>query len=506
MRWVVAIMLVSMLMPWMRGGATAASGDTFVPDYYISSTGLDSNDGLTPSTAWPITTLLPSTATGYTSTGNTHRSLLAEKNLQIQDGAYYIASYAAGINDSDTVLLTVPAGSSGAPTRVRGQSRNAIIDGSDGSGNRTDFYANAGKACGIIGQTYVHGDRGYMQIENLTIRNGYRYLVHFRMTGAPQDGPRISGIKIIDCDITDIHSDGNGTEGNTSLIEAYNCDGLTVTNCYLHLARGDRTISEQNGHAIQTWCCNNSVFEHNDIADCIHPIYVKNQTQTGVIVRYNYIDNSSYGGAGSPDALHGMGFSNAGENHADIHHNLLIAASGWRVVGDLGTILQGPCAFYNNTVVATSTSFAAVGVEMMSANAYNQKIYNNLLIHSGSSTAEYGDICSTVGRFLSDRNFYAGSPKMATAPTTGDPTYPTASYSSLAAWQTASSQDANSFASNTTGIKATGSAKTTYYQPDTGSNLLNNGRVVDASWALTSTACHIGAWDGVITSIGCDWR
>lgn len=467
----------------MSRSANAAS-TTF--DYYISPTGSDSNPG-TISQPWAITAI------------NTKRSTYAGKTVGLLDGTYYVAALAKSINDPDRIVLDVASGTAGKPTVIQSVNpRGAIIDGTDGNGKRVNAYFT-GNGCGLIGQSYTQsGDVGYVTLRDLVIRKGYRYLVHFRYNAGIADGPRYSGVVIENCEIYDINLDGRGTGDNIALIMAYTTDGLVVRNCKIYNARGDRTVSDANGYGIQTWSSNNSVFEFNSISDCKDGIYVKNAYQTGCTIRNNYINLSDYTGPGTTNAILGLGFSKPGVQHVKAYNNVLIAQNGWRVVGDLGTCLQGPCQFYNNTVIASAADFASAGVEML-GNGYAQSFYNNIVYHTAASASECGDVTFTaINPGVVNYNSYPKNPKFCTAP--NGALFPTLSYSTLTAMLSALSKDSQSLAGDPLFTKTGTDAAA--YKLQSGSSCKNAGRTGGVS---SGSVVDMGAWGGGVSQVGCDF-
>lgn len=461
---------------------TASGSFAGVFDYYISPTGSDSNPG-TQSQPWAITAL------------NTKRATYAGKRVGLLDGTYYVATLASSISNPDQLCLQIASGTNGSPTVIQAvNARQAVIDGTDGSGNRVNAYYSSG--CGVIGQTYLNDDTGNVVLRDLVIRKGYRYLVHFRYNAGIADGPRYSGVLVENCEIYDINNTGAAAGDNISCVQAYTTDGMTIRNCKIYTARGESPTAA-NGYGILTWSCNNSILEFNYIHDVKDGIYVKNDYQTGATIRYNFIDLSDYTGGGTTNCLLGLGFSTAGQPHAHVYGNVLKGTNGWRVVGDLGTILQGPCEFYNNTVVAQSTTFGTCGVEMLDS-SYAQQFYNNIVYHSGASSAEEGDVCfATSNPGPVDFNCYAPSPKFGSAASGG--TFPSQGYSTLSAWRAAISFDLNSLATNPT-FTGSGSGAAVY-QLQSGSPCAGAGRVGGVSGG---SPVDQGAW-GIATQVGCNF-
>ena len=454
----------------MRAGGGSlwkqVSAGTF--DYYIGPSGSDGNAG-TIGSPWAITSLLSSQSSSYGSQIATNKGLMAGKRVGLLDGTYRVAAYAAGFGDSDHVVLDIPSGSSGTPTIIEAvNARLAIIEGVDSGGtNRVNTYYSNG--CAVIGQTYLTSGTGNVTLKNLVIRKGYRYLVHWRY--------------------------------NISLIQAYTTDGLTVKNCKLYNARGE-SGSASNGYCIQTWSCDNSVYEYNEILDAHAGIYVKNLYQSGVTIRYNYINLTDYTGGGSINGVFGCDYGDTGVQHVSCHHNVIVAQNPIRI-HDLGNGLAGPSQFYNNTLVAIGSDFGVCGAQVYGdGNAID--FYNNIVYHSGSSANEEGDlVMTTTNTGILNYNRYPATPKFGRC--ASGSYYPTTTTASLATWAAAMSTTDGDEAGSSVGdptFAATGS-KAAYYQLGGGSACINGGKSNGLSGGSTVDQ---GAWgNSAPATIGCDF-
>lgn len=466
-------------------------------DYYIGPSGSNTNDGLTASTPWAITSLVNPLSSSSTSQAQTNRALMAGKRVGLLDGTYFVAALAAGINDPDNLILEVPNGSSGAPTIIEAvNSRLAIIDGTDGSGNRANFYYAS--SAGVIGQSYIQSGTGNITIKNLVIRKGYRYLVHLRYAGAIQDGPRRAGVLIEGCEIHDINNTGASAGDNISCIQAYTTDGMIVRNCKIYNARGESGAAA-NGYGIQTWSCDNSVFEYNSITDCKDGIYVKNAYQNGVTIHGNFIDLTDYTGGGSVNGLYGMDYGDSGVQHVDCHHNVVKAQNPFRV-HDLSMRLNGPSQIYSNTFIALGTSFGVVGIQTY-GNTQPIDFFDNILYRSGSSTAEEGDVAYSAGNTSTkfDYNCYPTSPRIGRD--TDNDSYPNTTHTTLGAMTSASGYEANSITGDPVFV-ASGSGAD-YYQLQGGSPCKNTGKSDGTSGGSN---VDMGAWgNSAPITIGCNF-
>lgn len=464
------------------GGLKNAPASSVTFDYYISTTGSDSNAG-TQGSPWAITAI------------NTKRATYAGKRVGLLDGTYYLATLGTGKTDPDQLLLNPASGSFGSPTVIQAVNpRQAILDGTDGAGNRVNAYFT-GNGCGLIGQTYLNaGDSGYVELRDLVIRKGYRYLVHFRYSAAPiaaASGSRFPGVVVDGCDISDLHNDNRGLGDNIALIMAYTTQGMIVNNCRLYNARGDRVANDANGYGFQSWSANDTTLSNCTILNCKDGIYVKNQAQTGVTVYNCYIDLTAYTGAGTTNALYGCDFADGSTQHVLAHHNVMIAKNGVRV-HDLSTILKGPCQYYNNTIVALGTDFNVCGLQIPGG-SQNVQFYNNIIWRSGSTSAsDDGDILVSTTNPTTKGNYnsYPVNPKFK-RDSNSDGVSDGTSYSSVATWSAASGFDAAGISGDPLFVGS--GADALAYQLQGGSPCKNTGRSDGTSGG---TACDMGAWGG----------
>ena len=126
--------------------ASGGSTSTYTPKYYISTTGNDTHDGLTPQTAWAITSLLYSKSIYATTAGKNNYTLMAGKTIAIMSGTYYLNTIVDNTTfDSNTglivvsqysAILLVPSGTTSSQTIVYSADLNgnylagaAVLDG-----------------------------------------------------------------------------------------------------------------------------------------------------------------------------------------------------------------------------------------------------------------------------------------------------------------------------------------------------------------------------------------
>src|ERR1700733_8359267 len=86
---------------------------TYIFDFYVSTTGNDSNNGLTPATAWAFTS--------FNNTGSTNNAKMAGKKIGIVAGTYNLSQLTSGHTGSGDYtwsLMNLPGGTSTSPTVV----------------------------------------------------------------------------------------------------------------------------------------------------------------------------------------------------------------------------------------------------------------------------------------------------------------------------------------------------------------------------------------------------
>jgi hypothetical protein len=181
------------------GGTTTGGPMPEVFDFYISPSGSDSNDGLTPSTAWAITAL------------NTKRETYAGHRVGLLDGTYPtggIAPYAGG----DSPSLGVAPGSPGNPTVIEALNHRAAILDHDGGGI----------AC--IGA--YDATAGHFTLRGLKIINARDFSVYINRTRG-----RGEGVVVDSCELTEQQSD---SQDITAGVFLQALDAAQVVNCHFH--------------------------------------------------------------------------------------------------------------------------------------------------------------------------------------------------------------------------------------------------------------------------------
>ena len=198
--------------------------------------------------------------------------------------------------------------------------------------------------------------------------------------------------------------------------------GNTVSNV-TNSVLGIGTVGDQCGIGLQQSI--NTVVEHNTFTD-MHGSCFDYYYETGSTVRYNYCNNSTGTGGAAP---HGTGLS--------VYYNIFNEHGHGSGINSVNTGAT-PNLVYNNTFY-TTTSYGLYGGDSQSDGGTGGVVYrNNLVVATSGILMARGDRGNQIGtRIDSDYNlFYTTRTQQYTNLGT--------SYSTLVAYQAASSQEAHS--------------------------------------------------------------
>lgn len=453
------------------GPVEEASEEAF--DYYIGPSGSDSNAG-TESSPWAITAI------------NTKRATIAGKRVGLLDGTYSTA----GIGSGGAPALDIGGGSEGSPTVIQAVNpRMAIIDGG-GSATR-----------GAIGS--FRSDTAYITLKNLVVQNNTATGVHFQGPDGNAAGIRVEGCEIHDqtYDVGDI----------TAGIFLQSLDDAVVHNCYIHDVNNTAQAISEAGTIM--YGCRRTEITENTFTDLNTAIYDKyaggspgnriDMQETRV--RRNYFLSVS-------NAL--LGFDNKDQTGPPPNNPpygpYIIENNVFEGCGDILTnpgafSAASPVIFRNNTIYRASGSMSGANLHTMAAGC-EPSFYNNIVHNAGTWTGWRAltiSLSSGVAAIgVIDYNCY-GPSSMAcqTYSVLGYPYAAGGSYSvitSLSSWRAATGQESASVIDNAE-FTLTGSGADRF-QLGGGSPCIGSGRVGGVSGGA---ACNMGAWDGVVTQIGC---
>ncbi|HET9109089.1 MAG TPA: hypothetical protein VFN79_18075 [Steroidobacteraceae bacterium] len=312
-------------------------------DYYISTTGSDSNPG-TLASPWALTSLTTSSA---------NYSKIAGSTIGILNGTYDISTWSPS---AYSAKLTIPAGlSSTQPTVIQAVNARAVT-------LKSDPGASGYVSGSVIGNgangTGSHQICQYITLDGLIITGGTTVpasgVSGVTFTGvSPQDSP---GIVIQNCEIS-WFINPSGAVNIGCITWGTGPTGWLIHNCCLHdcYVSGTARYEHDNASGVHDYAGFGTV-EYCSIYGCNNAVYQKNQASTpppqGDVVRYCYI----HPGAGIGLSL--AGFNNSGGTTPPyqaqlFYNNIMENAPPYDDTNTGANFLQSPTTFSNNTVVWT---------------------------------------------------------------------------------------------------------------------------------------------------------
>lgn len=480
------------------------SGASF--DYYISSTGSDSNAG-TLGAPWAITAI------------NTKQATYAGKRLGLLPGTYDVSSL-MGTNEA-VAALTLMGGS--------GSSAQTYIGSSDSSGN----YSRGTATLDAKGASGFYGGGNANQSAILAARSGANYWTI--------DGLRFTGFSMWAMHVG--NSPGGGSAPTNWTIQ--NCE-FTGGNC--QFATGAQPSQGVNCGILIIYCVQNGLFANNWCHDnvgstdtqhwsCVyqwslassdksfgmqytHNTIVKSgnlhgkeggppsdPNQFNTTIAYNYIDmtgtlsTSEYCGS-AIEGFMSTG-SDAGATLTTWHHNVILA-NGMALSFDNDnpshSFVNYPLAVYNNTVIVVGEQVSGYlngGYSSAGVNgglAHQVSWYNNLYYDNGVATGSYGYWLTNVDTLaLCDYNIYGTQNKFNTVPSGSNTSAGLTARNSLAAWASAIGGLEAHSSTNSANPFTNAGTYADQYQVQSGSPAYQTGRAGGVSGGAVT---NVGAWDG----------
>jgi hypothetical protein len=431
-------------------------------DFYISSTGSDSNAG-TQSSPWAITSLRDSSP---------NNSKMAGKKIGLLGGTYAIASLTSGSDSGDyqRPVFHIPAGSAGAPTVVQSvQPREAILN-----------FANSTSTNSCIGQN--PGGPGHWTLDGIVLNaTGFN--------GSPISyfpGGGNSGATIQNCEIYGVAAITVGN--NYAGIFQQDAQGTLIQNNYFHDIH--KPSQPDHCHAFEEYGCSNTQFLYNTIMSCDTGIDGK-VNDNNCTIAYNYFYNCPYGAIQGYD-----GDQNSTEAVNTFHHNVFDSCGQQKLV-DVSSIPAQPVVWYNNTSYDTRSGAVAT-IDLRSTVGNSVKFYNNIVVMTANSGgSKTGVVAFSAGDIaLCDYNDYFFA-SYASGWGIGS------LFSSLAAWKLSpGSPDAHGIAVDPKFSAA--------IKPGAGpAQFQLSGTYGHAGSSPCAAAAqgggNMGAWDGTVNQIGCNF-
>jgi hypothetical protein len=510
-----------------------AWGQTTTFDYYISTTGNDSNPG-TLSAPWALTSFIYNSA---------NYNKMAGKRIGLIAGNYQITSAfpeQGGASAYGWSRLTVPNGTSANPTYVASSGTNGNYSARAAVITFTDTtYTNQGHPATdnvLIGGN-PNGGNANIVIDGITL-NGNGLAIHTAAgagrlinfvgasatnTASSSGSSGYTGIVVENCEIYNMNpwptGAGGWPGGNYALVSFESLQNAVVKNNYIHSITLGSTCSAQHVAACYQISCANTLYQYNTVANCPDcGGFWSKFGSTGSTAEYNYFSNvctstsGTLSGSGAIgdlcgvimhwDGTQGTPNSGPGDTTQLVHHNVFDGC-GRPFEGASGSPngISQSTNVYNNTVYETLTT-ACEGWLTGSNSGAQVQYYNNIyMTTNGSGGRNQGKIVLTSGLFSKlNNNCYFS--------TTGAYSgfwyiYQGSSYAAFASWKSEvggilSGSESNSINVNPqfslpSGYVAGGGA--VQFQLAAGSPCIGKG----------SGGGNIGAWDGSATQIGCSF-
>ncbi len=483
---------------------SSSSGQTFA--FYIATTGSDSNVGSLAS-PWAITAI------------NTKQSTYAGLRLGILPGTYDVSITLQNCNVEEAILQIQGGPNSSTRTYIGTsnaggtyQQGTATIDcfgasGQYGGGNslfpypigQTDGGGNAGPQPSNLGNWTLDG----------LIFSGYsRWAVALADAGG---GPgQIPNATIQNCTF---HNGRNPTlTTHPAPITAYRVSNLLISNCWLY---DNNSPADKNHYAgilvfgISGPSTNVTIEKCTIINSANIYLAEDNSNVDNVTIRQCYFD-MTLAGSGNfapPYAIQGAGTEGRGGGGTtnNFHNNIVKGGNFYDMNGTTPTSIG--VNFYNNTWdrdAGTGYSNSDAGLfRMLELSGLSGlfQAYNNLVYDNGAGAyGQYQAVAANIDGFtVLDYNVYgAATPGFYEFAASGGAAIGSASFAS---WKTATGADAHSIQSASNPFTNNG-VNALAYQISPGSSAYQFGFTGGTS---AGTVVNAGAWDGVVTQIGCSF-
>ena len=512
---------------WLTANAQSAS-TTF--DYYISTTGSDSNPG-TVGSPWAITSLRTVSANFRLINGT-------GKRIGLLPGDYDISRYMV-TNSPDVGALQIPGGASSSAVTYLASSdasgnyspRTATIDMKGASGVFGGVHSNGpgtgdGPGLAHCGQYPTAYTTSNLTIDGLRF-TGWSYRGLDIGAAYNADGPSgIANVLVTNCEFTGGGFNSGDSEDNCAALWIQGGAGVTISNNWFHDSVGHVANSGDHFNAIILWGPNqgpasttyNTVIQFNTFVNAGN-VYGKEIKIEGTTCQNNYIDvsNLSVNSVGFQDFT---GYNTAGLTRTSIFRNNIIvmqgnttggnSAFGWSTLSNSGTFTT-PVQIYNNTVICTTTGPGpVVGWIPATANGTGaMQYYNNIYSSHGSgSFNNFGNFRTNPSAIkVMDYNLVPSSGVSWAFYQNASPTSLIASYATIAALANALSAlgigvglEAHSVTGAPTFV-GTGSLAA-QYQLASASLGKGSGRIGGIG---SGAATDMGAWGNGATQIGCNF-
>jgi len=429
-----------LLPAWLTANAQTAS-NTF--DYYVSTTGSDSNPG-TLASPWAITSL---SLYSHTANNVANCKLTGGKRVGIIAGTYDVSALMP-TNDSSAGALQLIGGTSSASTYWASCDASgnysplaATLDAKGASGFYGGHNGGPGNEAPVISHVGIYPSTyalGYAIIDGI-ILTGFSYK-GIRVGGlSSSDGPQITGpVTIQNCEFTGGgHNPGDGLDNAAAVW----MDGISgtwlVTNCLFYNNAPWSAGNANHLNAIVVGYCQGGTIQYNTVINA-GSIYGKSfgsgTTGTGdegTILQNNYVDASMYS-SGSYGLEDFTGYPAPGLTQTAIFRNNIVlstfnALSGYSSTSNWPHGFTTPVQAYNNTFVISGGTAIQIGMSNSSA----VTIYNNICTGSGTDVQLSGGTVAILDYNLASQSVSGGGSNDITGTPTfvgGTPTLPAQAY------------------------------------------------------------------------------
>ena len=491
----------------MAGRAEAATTGGF--DYYISTTGSDSNAG-TLASPWSITAI------------NTKQSTYAGKRVGILPGTYDVSGLMFSSNAGHSPALMINGGpSSSTPTYIGTcnssgtyQAGTATLDAMGSTGLYSGSNSNNGTVIGAA-QGYSPGpgtpaNWGNWTLDGIIITKWGPWAI--QVGSYDGGGGNMPNCIIQNCQFVN----GNGSFTNTGINTTHGgCMVLyAYTNCLVHNCLFQNIINtggnQTHWDAITTYGIGGGssglTIEYCSFITASGYYGIEDTGgDTGTTIRYCYFDMTANSGIPNTQAMETGVNGSSGKTGCSFHHNIVRGGSFYDNMGFQTSPTAQTVAFYNNTWDRAGGSGANASgfVRCIEASGSSRLVtsYNNLIYDNGAGSITYGYMaCNTDGFALCDYNIYGTAGGFTTYGASGGGL--SSSGLSLSSWKNAIGGLEAHSTTNSTNPFANNGANALQYQISSGSPAYQAGRVGGTSGGAV---CNIGAWDGTVSQIGCSF-
>jgi hypothetical protein len=494
-------------------GDAGSSGASF--DYYISTTGRDSNPG-TLASPWAITSLI---------SNSVNNPKMVGKRVGLIAGTYKVAG-TSGVTGATLIgngsyptngsycALSIPPGTASASTYIGSSNtsgnysaRAATVHVVSGQTSASSNYWN-----NAIGTNNGTGNGGYVTLDGVVIdANGMdcpgpdgNEGAHIFMTQGPgglyTTAGTQPGVVVQNCELYGINATDSG--GNDAAVFLSGDDGAIIQNNYIHDINKASQID--HAHGIEAYGSQNCQWLYNTFTNCTgggaeSKVGCFNNTSA-----YSYFYNDAPSSDGNAAALQGWDGGEAPDGAAStflLHHNIFDTCGRVTFGEEYNAVHKQGLSWYNNTVYDTRSS--SNGTVVLQASGAWIQHYNNLYVLStATSGGGWQQFTSGDCTILDYDCAYALSGSY-----TALWQVSSKNYNSLSAFQSATGAESHGlagtdpkFAVGTT--KIVSGAGPAQFKLASGSPALGSGRV---GGVASGAAVNMGAWDGTVTQIGASW-